>query len=260
MLVNHEPAARQIMLVAINIKVDYNWRYMKHCPVCRNTYTDETLRFCLADGAPLNDLAGEQETVVRTAGQQMRVDIPQVPSIAAPPPVKNAGAGNGLKIVLVILVVGILAIVVLGVGGLVFYRSMRNQAAANDTLHTPSPTPPPAKDEKDDLRDQIANLEKLINEQKNSNRSANGVPPAVPDQPTATTGTARVNSPADGFLALRTYPSSSVGDRITQIPHGASVSIGGCLGSTRIGSKTGRWCRATYKGYSGWVFDAWLVY
>jgi len=29
--------------------------YMKRCPECRRDYTDETLNFCLDDGAPLPD-------------------------------------------------------------------------------------------------------------------------------------------------------------------------------------------------------------
>jgi flagellar basal body-associated protein FliL len=41
-------------------------QYVKRCPKCRSTFTDETLNFCLTDGTPLetfND--SEYETVVR---------------------------------------------------------------------------------------------------------------------------------------------------------------------------------------------------
>jgi len=121
-----------------------------------------------------------------------------------------------------------------------------------------SQTPTPAKNETDELRDQIANLEKLLNEQKKTNQPAN-VPLKMPEQ-SKTTVSAQVDSPGDGFLALRSLPSSDIGNRITKIPHGATVSIGACGPVVRPVSRQGRWCQAAYNGYSGWVFDAYLLY
>jgi hypothetical protein len=121
---------------------------------------------------------------------------------------------------------------------------------------TPAVSQTPANSDTSQLRDQIANLEKRLNEQKNANRAAN-LPPPANQQPAKTT-TARVNSPGDGFLALRTLPSSTSGARVLAIPHGALVTVSGCSGTGRAGS--GRWCRATYNGYSGWVYDSYLIY
>src|SRR5439155_23358670 len=101
------------------------------------------------------------------------------------------------------------------------------------------------------------NLEKQLKQQQTTNKPVN-IPLSLPNQTSTTT--ARVNSPADGFLALRTFPSSDLGDRILKIPHGATITVGGCINASRVGAKPGLWCRANYNGYSGWVFDAFLSY
>ena len=68
------------------------------------------------------------------------------------------------------------------------------------------------------------------------------------------------NSPNDGFLALRSSASVGSGDRLAQIPHGAPVEIGACDGpQATISGRAGRWCRATYDGQTGYVFDAFLA-
>ena len=257
---------------------------MKQCPSCKTTYTDPTLRYCLADGAILVDPSGGEPTLVRraddfhagrtvamgTTGQPVCVEIPQptaqtVPQAVYPTaaPVAAGTSGTLFKVLMVLVGLSILAVLIVGVGALVYLNmpgseKISNAATNKEVRNTVSPTPSPAKDDKNELRDQIANLEKLLNEQNKNNKGAN-VPLTLPNQP-ATTTIARVNSPGDGFLALRTMPNSEAGSRILQIPHGASVTVGGCLNSMRIGGKSGRWCRASYNGYSGWVFDAFLVY
>ena len=245
---------------------------MKQCPACKTTYTDDTLLYCLADGKLLVAVIDEQATVVNpTAGQQMRVEIPQdvsdaktLPARYFPGSAAPAGSsGGGLKIFLGVLAVFLLIAAVVIVAALVFYFNSNRpevSSATNTTNRTANVTPSPSatKDDKDELREQIANLEKRLNAQKTNNQPAN-IPLTLPNQPAATS-TARVNSPGDGFLALRTFPSSDAGSRILQIPHGAVLTVGGCLNSMRISRKTGRWCRASYNGYSGWVFDAFLVF
>jgi hypothetical protein len=204
---------------------------------------------------------------VRPAGGQMRVEIPQdMPKTtyaAVPPP--PAGSGTSwLKIFVVVGLVIIMFVVAAGIAGALIYfnKDARSTATnnANKEANRPTPTPTAANSETDKLRDQIANLEKRLNEQKNSNTTIDLTTPAPPDQPSVTSTTATVNSPGDGFLALRSLPNSDLGERILQIPHGATVKINGCLARTRIGNKTGRWCRASYGSYNGWVFDAWLTY
>lgn len=69
----------------------------------------------------------------------------------------------------------------------------------------------------------------------------------------------RVNTPFDGFLALRTAPDVSDGKRIAKIPHRSVIGLGICRPSVVvIGRRQGKWCRARYKEMYGWVFDAWV--
>ncbi len=241
---------------------------MKQCPTCGNTYTDTSLLYCLSDGAPLNAIDDEQNTIVRPGTAPMRVDIAQptapIPGPAAPAPAPNATPGSSnvlLKLVLGLLVIGFLIATAVAVGTLVYFNRERPQMA-NNVSPTPavaSPTQAPAFDETEELRKQIADLAKRLSEQTASNRPID-IPLNIPNQPASATRTARVDSPGDGFLALRTFPNSEAGQRIMKIPHGATLTIGGCLNTTRIANRSGRWCRASYNGYTGWVFDGWLSY
>jgi hypothetical protein len=252
---------------------------MKQCPVCGTTYTDTTLRYCLADGNMLTDAGGEQPTLVRQGGSpageetiaigrdggQMRVEIPLETSQLRPPATFQSSAlppasasGGIFKIIMVIIGLGIFAVIAVAAGTFIYFnvRPSANSAANTEVKASASPTP--VRNEREELRDQIANLERLLNEQKKAKQSAN-IPLKIPDQSTTRTP-ARVDSPGDGFLALRTLPSSSAGDRVLKIPHGGKVSVGACGPVIRPVSRAGRWCQATYNGYSGWVFDAYLVY
>lgn len=243
---------------------------MQQCPRCGTTYTDDSLRFCLTDGAVL-DSVGEQVTVIHSVGQtapyakggQMRVEIPQT----APPPsyvqpsAAPAKGSNTLKIVLVVGLLGIMALLAIGGAGALIYfnKDTRTAEPVVSNKATPTPTATATPDNTDELRDQIANLEKRLNEQKTANKPT-ATPPLVLPSPPTTMRTARANSPADGFLALRSLPNSEAGTRILKIPHGATVSIGACGPVVRPVSRSGRWCQASYNGYSGWVFDAFLTY
>jgi hypothetical protein len=251
---------------------------MKLCPVCGTTYTDASLRFCLADGNPLIEKPADQttgressetdETIATTSpGQQaVRVDIPPASghfptAETRPDPPHNTGSsGVFFKVLIVFLLLGLL-VAVLGAVGLFLYMrsgtSPVNTQAKNDAKPV-TPAPTASKDDKDELRDQIANLERMLNEQKKSNQPKN-VPLSLPNESAMTT-TATVNSPSDGFLALRTLPNSEYGERILKIPHGATVSVGACGPVVTPVKRSGRWCQASYEGYRGWVFDAYLIY
>ena len=261
---------------------------MKQCPKCRTTYPDDSLLYCLADGSELLEI-DDQATFVRPAidtskrevyGAPMRVQIeadPPRPETAPVSTFPNETSSSWLKIVLILGLVGMMGLIaVVAAGALIYFNRDARPSISNDQNKaangnkdgnrnsiTPTGSPvnstPAANSETDELREQIANLEKKLNEQKNSNRPvSNSTMPA--DQPTVTSGNATVNSPGDGFLALRSLPSSDIGERLVRVPHGASLTLGGCLPRSRVGNKTGRWCRANYAGYSGWVFDAWLIY
>ncbi len=61
---------------------------MKQCPNCKTTYTDESLRFCLADGANLISVPDAAETVrMSFANDPMRVNVSpdSAPTVFATP-------------------------------------------------------------------------------------------------------------------------------------------------------------------------------
>jgi hypothetical protein len=104
----------------------------------------------------------------------------------------------------------------------------------------------------DELKKKIADLEGSLGNGKTNSVDNSRTPPKI--------SSAVVNSPSDGFLALRTLPNHKTGKRLAKIPHGASISINNCSANrVKIGKRTGRWCRVSYKGKSGWVFDAWIT-
>lgn len=105
------------------------------------------------------------------------------------------------------------------------------------------------------LLEKLEELEKKLEQAQKQGKTLQ--PPVIKSSGTI----AWVNSPGDGFLALRSDQSPSDGYRILQIPHGAAVRVLSCQSySQSIGGRTGRWCRVSYGGSTGWAFDGWLVY
>lgn len=134
---------------------------MKHCPQCQTSYTDDSLRFCTRDGAPLeafNDSPtvnfNEEATVVSSRQvEPIRVPIerepppviqqppqnqwqqsaplppmPPPPVIAAPPTEKKSR--TGLAVALTAL--GMLALfAVIGAGVMFYLRDRRTEVAVN---------------------------------------------------------------------------------------------------------------------------------
>ena len=233
---------------------------MKRCPSCNTTYTDESLRYCLTDRTSLVPV--EEETIIRS-GNPLRVDIPRADtaagfSQAAPETPKSSFPI--VKVLLGLFALGVVVVGAVGIVGAVIYFSSRETPANQNTKNTtpvPSATPSPTVDpEKQRLQDQLANAQRQLDEQKNANRAGVPVFPTPPATRQPGVVTARVNSPGDGFLAMRSEPSADYGERIAKIPQGAIVNIQNCARERmRIGDRTGRWCMVTYGNHVGWVFD-----
>lgn len=234
---------------------------MKQCPACKTTYTDDSLSYCLSDGTSLVLIADDEQTVVRSIkNDALRVDVKHRPEpVVVVRPEQPPASNSWIKILIAALVLGALAIVGLGLAGVAFYYgsgSITAETPAKNPTPAPTPTAAPTPDpEKEELRDELANIQKRLDEQQ---KKAQSVKPAV--DPSLTT-TVTANSPADGFLALRSEPNSETGKRIIKIPHGAKLQIGVCGDYiTTQKNNYGRWCRAAYGGYSGWVFDKYVIY
>lgn len=234
---------------------------MKQCPVCKTTYTDDSLSYCLTDGTPLKGTDREQETVVRPIGLgEINVDDPsdELTWVSPEKRTRPAKASNiWIKVGVVIAVLVILGMAGIGiVGALIYFQpGMRGSGTPSASPSISSTNKPATDPEKDRLREEIANIQRQLDEQKrNSNRTDDNSDPG-PER----TETVRVNSPNDGFLALRSLPDSERGVRLAKIPHGEPLEIIDCEATAKsIGGRRGRWCLVEYSGMVGWVFDAWL--
>lgn len=232
---------------------------MKQCPACKTTYTDESLRYCLADGATLIAVS-EEPTVFAPRKDAVRVDIPTRHETASVvEPVQKKGSAL-LKALTAIGIIAFLFIAAIGVAVAILYMNTGGRDA-NVKAATPTPSQTPTPDpEKQRLQDELSNLQKRLDEQKNANKAMNKAVP-FPNQSDPGVVTARVNSPNDGFLAMRNIPDSEYGTRLAKIPHGATVTLNNCEKvKVTIGGRSGRWCQVEYQGQTGWVFDAWLQY
>lgn len=112
--------------------------------------------------------------------------------------------------------------------------------------------------EKEKLEEKIEELEKKVEDQKKqtSTKTTTRTKSKTQRPPK---GYVRVNSPGDGWLALRTEPSTKTGRRILKIPHGTLLTLYTCTGVRTSGRLRARWCRTSYRGYEGWVFDYYLI-
>lgn len=242
---------------------------MKQCPVCKTTYTDDTLRYCLADGSTLSEGPLSQETVLSTpARDTVRVPIEREEQQAfqqpRPAAAGSTSSGKGFKVFLAVAIIIVLFAGAAAVAGLILYNNLNISAANKNSVKSPTPIPtatasqsPTVDPEKQKLQDELANLQKKLDQQKN----ANVVSPSPASTPDRDHQTAQVNSPGDGFLALRSEPDAEYGERLAKIPHGATVELNNCERSkVTIGGRTGRWCLVTYQDHTGYVFDAFLIY
>jgi len=203
----------------------------------------------------LVEISDEQPTVLRAGNDPLRVDVRANHVTSVP---GTSRTGTVVKIVLGLLLLGFLGLVIAGAAGAYFYM---NSGGSNKNVAINSPTPiatptPTQDDENQRLQDALENLQKNLEEQTKAD--SNRTLPTWEDDalPTAT-----VNSPKDGFLALRSEPNPDYGERLAKIPHGTILTVVSCETSkVTIDGRTGRWCLVTYDYNAGWVFDAWLTY
>lgn len=237
---------------------------MKLCPNCKTTYSDDTLRFCLTDGTSLIPTSGAEKTVEMSGGtNQMRLPMQSVPTMVSP--VRTETARRGINPWFIFLpIFALLSLVVIALLGYILLKPetpiVSNSATPTPTA-LPTTTPTPDK-ETAALKEELESLKKQIEDQKNPSKNDSTARPfPTQNAPAPVVQTARVNSPNDGFLALRSIPDTS-GIMLAKITHGTYIEIIGCQknATQKPGKRRGRWCRTDFNGQSGWVFDAFLSY
>src|SRR5258708_18944860 len=100
---------------------------MKSCPKCKKEYADDSLRFCLEDGAKVVKVSQPAATL-RYSQESPALE----PTIAAgnQPPSPAAGAQPNVKRILPIVIIVLVLLAALGVAA-VFMRSARQPTNAN---------------------------------------------------------------------------------------------------------------------------------
>lgn len=265
---------------------------MKLCPACHTSYADD-LSFCLNDGTPLVSSVGE-ETIISPRGDDRRaIHISTAPTepggqptmaLGAPPPPSSAPpvkkGGSSFAIIAVVLLFLLLAggAGVFVVASMLLSRNNNNNTRVAAETPTPTATPkatpavtpspkqsatPDEDDGTKEIQDALAELQKKMEKElKKSGSSTEDWSNDDGHDDSEQLGTmAFADSPEDGFLALRSQPSSDAGTRVAKIPHGAKMTINKCgkIVTTKLGNR-GRWCTAGYAGKIGWVFDKYVRY
>ena len=251
---------------------------MKQCPACRSTYTDDSLVFCLNDGAKLFALSSSADATEELSfgnKETFRPGYPKdSPTIPFHPAATIEAIRKGKNPILVLSVLALLTVIGIAGAGIAYFAFVKkDNSAAISSMPTVSETPIQngGSDQTRELKEKLDKLERQLEDQKKTNKPAPSLsvpsqipvqvlPPAAPSPKIPAVKTGRVNSPKDGFLALRSSPNHKTGAQVLQIPHGATVNVSGCKGYSTVGNRQGRWCQVNYGGASGWVFDAWLNY
>jgi len=200
---------------------------MKRCPNCSRTFDDEN-DYCLEDGTPLTGGGGANyDTRNETPTQVLRT-----PVYGAPPAAQSRW---------VYPVIGALCGIVIVLGFIVFFKDRgagdgpgknipennRNEAQRTPDNGTPAPPPPS---------------------------------PTLPPVRQLANSAVTVDSPRDGYLALKEGPCITPCRTLIKIPHGARIDLGTCRENVEVADRRrGHWCYTSYAGYSGWVFDAFVA-
>jgi len=245
---------------------------MKECPQCKSVFSDDSLKFCLADGAELvdrdeartesmnlADVTQADAGADTSANARVRIDVPADEEQETFSRSREPAKRSGVRVGVVVAVVGLLLVVIAGLAGVVGYILYRQSLAQGQQQASTKDDPRDAEVER--LKQRIEELGNRISDEPDETPSA--TPAATPEDEEPEYDEEvikRVNSPNDGFLALRDQPDSERGSRIAKIPHGDIVVVERCQNkAVTIGGRAGHWCRARWEGYTGWVFDVWLI-
>ncbi|MGB7069272.1 MAG: SH3 domain-containing protein [Pyrinomonadaceae bacterium] len=226
---------------------------MKYCPNCGRSYLDLSLSFCLEDGSALLSAIDEQPTIVASRTQT----VPQ------------AKRRNGLWFLVLVAGVGFLVLAgSAAIGAFLYFlpkqadntNTVSNIRSNEEIRRTSkdSATPTPERSDDVDFTESTNSLQKSLDDLKKVMSEMNT---DISVERTDSVRIARVNSPRDGYLALRSSPSTETGERLTKIPHGTRIQVRDCESVTETAQgRKGRWCRVTYSGKTGYVADSWLTY
>lgn len=205
---------------------------MKQCPVCKQPFSDDN-DFCVSDGMQLVS----QPYPVPSSSDVETKFIPVSQYAVAP-----AAPANGRSFWWAFPVIGVLCGLVVVLGFLVLDRERSPNGRA---VYQSAPESTDSKGSRETPQTRQP--------------SATPVSQAEQNQPGNVVVT--VDSPRDGFLALKSEPCvAPCGTLLAKIPHGTRLSLGDCRDTLEVADRRrGRWCSTSYRGQSGWIFDGFVI-
>lgn len=217
---------------------------MKRCPTCNQTFGDENA-FCLDDGTPLlGNIGNEGFGGFQPSGEMPTQYIPR-PQNTSAHVLPNSGKW-------VFPVVGILCGLVVVLGFFAFFRETSSEKAVVSQQYT-------------EPREANKNTESRPTRQVEAPPLPLQPLPPPPSPPPSVNQLAypvvTVNSPRDGYLALKSEPCiAPCGTTLLKIPHRTRLTLGTCKNNFEVADRRrGRWCYTSHGGYTGWVFDAFVT-
>jgi hypothetical protein len=228
---------------------------MKQCPACLQNY-DDAENFCQSDGSTLIVISMEQTSY--SSADTPTVVIPKFPNGQTNPlPVKQTSP-------ILYALIGGMAVLILVLGGFLLYRQSTSESEKGKTetiKKSEDTTKDSNKNEKVTTNESEtipAPTVKTIIVEKEVPKIAQVPLPSVKqvDDRIVT-----VNSPRDGYLALKTEPCiAPCGTMLLKIPHGTKLTLGTCKNNFEVADRRrGRWCYTSYGGNTGWIFDAFVT-
>lgn len=220
---------------------------MKQCPQCQKTYADD-ISYCLDDGSTLffnvHSTYDEVPTVVLS---RLNTDAKRPINQTAAWVYPVVGVMSGLIVVFAFLAALPYLTAKKEDTGETTQAKVANKnekSVVSESETKPSPTIQTIIVEKE--------VPKAVSVPSPSS--------AAPIKQTAYSAVT-VNSPRDGYLALKSEPCvAPCGTMLLKIPHGTRLSLGTCKDALEVADKRrGRWCSTSYGGYTGWVFDAFVT-
>ena len=211
---------------------------MRRCSQCGQTYPDDYL-YCLSDGLPLAADSGGFQSSGETPTQYI-----------VRPPNTNYQIPQAVVPKWVFPLVGILCGLLIVFGFFAFFRESSSEKSDISQKNTES-----------------GKSNKNIETQRSPQVEATPFPSRpLPPSPTpiikpGNYSAVTVNSPRDGYLALKSEPCvAPCGTMLIKIPHGTKLSLGMCKDTLEVADRRqGRWCSTSYDGYTGWIFDAFVT-
>jgi hypothetical protein len=223
---------------------------MKHCPRCQSTYTDDTLQFCLQDGAVL---VNASEAPATNPSVWSETEAPTVvrPTVNTQnnqltPPVEHKyvteKSGTGLVVFLTALVT--LLLVGGGIGAWLLLRNRDAEVAVNSSVN--NSTPKPVNKNSANTNTNKSNVNASPSPTPQSNTNSNAAPPDIDADQIKSEVSDKVNDWADSLESgnLNAH-MSNYADRLDYYYNSSNVSL-----ATVRGDK-----QRAFAGYDEMRFD-----